>query len=140
MPYGPGWPRSGRPRPDQVRGRRGKRLLGHQHRGHRPAPGRADRSACRVGTRQPGDPLQLSWTAAAPPPATFGVLLRRYQEPRGTDTGSNEEQNITLSGSGTNAWQVRRKDNYDLENDATYYLEITAPGQDPVRAVYITSS
>ncbi len=82
----------------------------------------------------------LSWSAAFPPPAQFTVSLHRYKEARGTDTPGNEEQNITVSGSGANAWRVQRKDGYDLENDATYYLEITAPGQDSVRAVYITAS
>lgn len=82
----------------------------------------------------------LSWTGPTPPPSQFTVSLHRYKEPRGTDGGSNEEQNITLSNQGGNSWQVRRKDNYDLENDATYYLEVSAPGQDPVRVTYITSS
>lgn len=82
----------------------------------------------------------LSWNAVTPPPPQFTVSLHRYKEARGTDTPGNEEQNITVSALGANVWRVRRKDDYDLENDATYYLEIAAPGQDPVRAVYITSS
>lgn len=82
----------------------------------------------------------LSWSGAAPPPSQFTVSLHRYKEPRGSDGGGNEEQNITISGQGANVWSVRRKDNFDLENDATYYLEVSAPGQDPVRAVYISSS
>jgi len=84
--------------------------------------------------------LVLSWPGQVPPPAQFAVSLHRYKERRGSDGGGNEEQNITVSGQGTNAWSVRRKDNFDLETDATYYLEVTSPGQDPVRAAYITSS
>ena len=34
----------------------------------------------------PATTFQLSWTAAAPLPATFGVLLRRYLEPRGGES------------------------------------------------------
>ena len=82
----------------------------------------------------------LSWAGPTPPPSQFTVALHRYKEARGTDTGGNEEQNITVSGQGVNVWRVRRKDDYDLESDGTYYLEVSAPGQDPVRAVYITSS
>ena len=82
----------------------------------------------------------LSWSGTVPPPSEFTVALHRYKEPRGTDTGSNEEQNITVSGQGVNVWRVRRKDDYDLETDGTYYLEVSSPGQDPVRAVYIASS
>jgi len=84
--------------------------------------------------------LVLSWSGATPPPAQFTVSLHRYKESRGSDGGGNEEQNITVSSQGTSVWSVRRRDNFDLENDATYYLEVSAPGQDPVRAVYITSS
>jgi len=82
----------------------------------------------------------LSWSGPTPPPSQFTVSLHRYKEARGTDTGSNEEQNITTTPQGVNVWRVRRKDDYDLENDATYYLEVSAPGQDPVRVTYISSS
>jgi len=82
----------------------------------------------------------LSWNGPAPPPSQFTVSLHRYKEARGTDAGSNEEQNITISAQGGSVWRVRRKDDYDLESDGTYYLEVSAPGQDPVRAAYIASS
>lgn len=91
-----------------------------------------------VGMRK-STPFLLSWSGSTPPPAQFTVALHRYEEQRGSDSGGNSEQNISVSAQGSNAWQVRRKDNYDLDGDATYYLEISAPGQDPVRAAYLVS-
>ena len=84
-------------------------------------------------------PFLLSWNGTTPPPSQFTVALHRYQEPRGSDSGGNSEQNISINAQGSKAWQVKRKDNYDLDGDATYYLEISAPGQNPVRAAYIVS-
>ena len=81
----------------------------------------------------------LAWPGPVPPPSQFTVSLHRYEEPRGTDGGDNLEQNVTLTGQGA-AWSVRRKDNYDLDGDATYYLEVSAPGQEPVRIAYLTTS
>lgn len=82
----------------------------------------------------------LAWPGPVPPPSQFTVSLHRYEEARGTDAGDNSEQNVTLQAAGLNAWSVRRKDGYDLDGDATYYLEVSAPGQDPVRIAYLTSS
>ncbi len=81
----------------------------------------------------------LSWNGATLPPSEFTVALHRYKESRGSDSGGNSEQNISVSAQGSNAWQVRRKDNYNLEGNATYYLEVSGPGQDPIRAAYIVS-
>ena len=82
----------------------------------------------------------LAWSGPVLPPSQFTVSLHRYEELRGTDDGGNSEQNVTLNSQGANVWSLRRKDDYDLDGDATYYLEVSAPGQAPVRVAYLTSS
>jgi hypothetical protein len=86
--------------------------------------------------------FQLRWTGAFPPPSTFTVFLRRYKEPRGDDDGSDTEQQITLTDrfNGTDfVWDLVRRDNFLLESDATYYIQINS-GPNTVRYTFITES
>lgn len=83
----------------------------------------------------------LSWNGATPPPAQFTVGLRRFQEARGGEDKSDTEQVVTVTRQGnTNSWQVKRRDNFNLDTGGVYYLELTAPGESTVRAAYIVSS
>ena len=113
----------------------------------RPAPARAAALAGLAVSPAPGavnvpknTAFVLAWPGPIAPPSLFTVSLHRYMEARGTDPADNSEQNVTLTSQGANAWRVRRKDDYDLDGDATYYLEVSAPGQNPVRIAYLTSS
>lgn len=87
-----------------------------------------------------GTTFQVSWQGPTPPPSEFAVALRRYKEPRGSDIGSDEEQRITVTQQGSGfVWNVKRRDNFDMDVNGVYYLEVTAPGENPVRAAYIVS-
>jgi hypothetical protein len=79
----------------------------------------------------------VRWPEGAVPPAVFGVSLRRYKEPRGSDNGGDTEQQVQAERIGTtNAWRVRRRDNFALDGSGVYYLEIGS-GSDLQRATYI---
>jgi hypothetical protein len=86
------------------------------------------------------DIFTLSWTGAFPPPNTFTAQLRRYKEERGNDSGSDTEQDITLTQQGTNfVWNLVRRNNSVFERNATYYIEITSGGN-LIRAPFITAN
>ena len=85
----------------------------------------------------PATTFQLSWTAAAPPPATFGVLLRRYLEPRGGESKDTSTQNIFVSQQGPGfVYNVGRKDGFQLDVGGVYYLNLHSGAGDthPARA------
>lgn len=84
--------------------------------------------------------FQVAWLGTNPPPPEFTVALRRFKEPRGTDNGSDEEQKITVTQGTGFVWNIKRRDNFDLDRSGVYYLEVTAPGENPIRAAYIVSS
>jgi len=86
--------------------------------------------------------FQLRWDQGTPPPAEFTVQLRRYKEKRGTDNGGDSEQRITLNRQGTGntyVYNLERTDNFNLDGNGVYYIEVSAPGQNTVRAAYTVS-
>ncbi len=86
--------------------------------------------------------FQLRWDQGTPPPAEFTVQLRRYKERRGSDNGGDSEQRVTLNRQGNTepyVYNLRRTDNFNLDGNGVYYIEVTAPGQDTVRAAYTVS-
>jgi hypothetical protein len=86
-----------------------------------------------------GSPLRLTWPNSSPP-ASFEVNLVRYQEARGGEDHREYTQPVTITQTGTNQWDVKRRDNFDLDEGGVYYLEVTAPGENPVRAAYLISN
>lgn len=88
-----------------------------------------------------GTTFQLVWSGQAPPPSEFTAQLRRYKEARGSESSSDSEQAITVDRVDNGLiWNLRRRDNFNLEENGVYYLDITAPGEAPYRAAYIISS
>lgn len=86
--------------------------------------------------------FQIAWPDnAQPPPATFTASLIRYKEARGSADRDVSPQKITVSKvAGATAWNIARKDNFTLDTDGVYYLQITSPGQADQRAAYIVAS
>ena len=83
----------------------------------------------------------LEWTGAFPPPNQFTASLRRYKEERGDELRSDTEQQIDLIQQGNNfIWALGRRDNFAMDANATYYIELTSPGGGLVRAPYLTGA
>ena len=85
--------------------------------------------------------FQVSWPDAYPPPSEFGIALRRYKEARGGESKAVETQKIDVNRQGNSfAWNVARKDKFDLDGEGVYYLEISSPGSSNGRAAYIADA
>jgi len=84
--------------------------------------------------------FQASWNALTPPPSQYKIALRRYQENGGSP--SIEDQKISVSRQGSDfRWNIQRKDNFDLDQNGVYYLELTSPSSNlAARAAYIVAS
>ena len=75
-----------------------------------------------------------------PPPNQFTVKLRRYKEKRGDDNGGDTEQETEGDSDNTNfIYTVRRKNRFQLDGVAAYYLEISA-GALFVRSAFTTAT
>ena len=86
--------------------------------------------------------FQAAWPdTTQPPPSQWTVALRRYKEATGGESRSITTQKISVNQvSGQAAWNIARKDGYDLDGNATYYLDINAPGSQVLQRAFITSS
>lgn len=84
--------------------------------------------------------FQLRWENGAEPPPSFEVQLRRYKEPRGTEINKDDREQAIEMGKADNSftYSVRRRDDFDLEENGVYYLEVRAGG-DILRAPYIVA-
>lgn len=84
--------------------------------------------------------FQISWSNAFPPPNKFRVRLRRFKEQRGSDNGGDTEQQSEGQDQGNFSYLVRRRDRFDLDGQAAYYLEIDASesGQGVLRSAFTT--
>jgi hypothetical protein len=88
-----------------------------------------------------GTAFQLVWNQGIAPPSQFSVALRRFKEARGDAGKTDEEQRIDVDRVGdTFTWNVKRRDNFNMDVSGVYYVEVTAPGETPFRAAYIISS
>jgi hypothetical protein len=67
------------------------------------------------------------------------VSLHRYQEARGGQSRSDTTQKIEVLNLGGNAWNVRRRDNFNLDQDGVYYLRLTTPGGQQIQSAYIVT-
>ncbi|MEI6431898.1 MAG: hypothetical protein WCP07_06930 [bacterium] len=87
-----------------------------------------------------GTVFQLSWPGA-PPPNEFGVALRRYKEARGGEDKEVSTQRIDVRREGnSNAWNIARRDNFDLDREGVYYLEGISTGSANIRKAFIVAS
>ena len=85
--------------------------------------------------------FQASWSNSAPPPSNFGAALIRYQEARGGEKKSVTSQKISVDRQGNSfSYNIARRDNFDLDGEGVYYLELTSPGSSTGRAAYIVSN
>ena len=89
-----------------------------------------------------GTIFQIAWPYdSSPPPAEFTVSLIRYGEARGTADRFADPQKITVNqAAGTTAWNIQRANNFTLDTDGVYYLQITSPGHPDQLSAYIVAS
>lgn len=86
----------------------------------------------------------LSWDAQTPPPPSFTATLVRYSESC-SDSSSGDQfcskaqkTVLTRIGSGY-TWEVKRKDDYALDQGGVYYLQLDA-GPEEILATYLVTS
>ncbi|GAB4453889.1 MAG: hypothetical protein OHK0029_07590 [Armatimonadaceae bacterium] len=82
--------------------------------------------------------FNISWPFADPP-RQFSVFLRRFLEPIGGERFETPNQRIEIRQVDARTWNIRRRDNFDLDPGAVYFLELTSSGGQLVRSVFITS-
>jgi hypothetical protein len=80
--------------------------------------------------------FRISWAQGTQPPPQLGVEIMRYNE----DSGNGSAQRQDITDRGGFVYDVTRKDHFDLDSGGVYYLEITAPGEQTIRAAYIVDT
>lgn len=74
------------------------------------------------------------------PPREFSVALRRFLEPIGGQPFQTPSQAIDVTQIGDRRWRIQRRDNFDLDSGGVYFLELSAPGGQQERFVFIADS
>lgn len=82
--------------------------------------------------------FEVSWNPNFPPPNSFKVRLRRYKEKRGSDNGGDTEQQVEGQKTGDYIYIVRRRDGFNLDGRAAYYLEVESSGSF-IRSAFTTA-
>jgi hypothetical protein len=81
----------------------------------------------------------VSWPFGDPP-REFSIFLRRFLEPIGGESFDTPAQRIQVSQVSDKSWRVARRDNFDLDREAVYFLELIAVGGQRQRFVFITGA
>jgi hypothetical protein len=81
----------------------------------------------------------VSWPFGDPP-REFTVFLRRFLEPIGGEEFETPSQRLLVSQIDARTWELRRENDFELDANAVYFLDMTAPGGQRERVVYITGS
>lgn len=97
-----------------------------------PAPGAVNISRNTV--------FRLTWSGNNQPPRQLGIEIKRYKEARGDQPKEITTQAQNIKDNGNFTYDVNRRDNFLLDPEGVYYLEITAPGESAIRAAYIADS
>lgn len=74
------------------------------------------------------------------PPRSFTVLLRRFLEPIGGESFSTPSQAIEINQINEKSWNIRRRNNFELDAGGVYFLDLIASGGQQERFVYIVGS
>src|SRR5262249_30902455 len=80
--------------------------------------------------------FQISWASGTQPPPQLGIEIMRYNQ----DDGSSSSQKQDIQDQGGFVYNVTRKDHFNLDQAGVYFLEITAPGEQTIRAAYIVDT
>lgn len=85
--------------------------------------------------------LSVSWLPELPPPSQFTVSLKRYLEPVGGESLQVDTQKVSVSqaNDASYTWNVKRRDNFDLDQGGVYFLETSGNGQTK-RTAFIVGS